>query len=124
MMAQPQLTILPAQRMQVLSAEGPQLLLGLPTCCLLPNPSRAEPHINTILRHILEDPITLESWMESEVRSYMLLRVNRNDPLAREVYANRTNLNSRCDQGYCMGRGQAREGVGGPGWPGCCLDLL
>ncbi|KXZ41108.1 hypothetical protein GPECTOR_790g10 [Gonium pectorale] len=56
------------------SAGVPRLLLRLPSACLLPNASRHEPHMLTILRHVLEDPATLSGWMEAEIRNFFVQR--------------------------------------------------
>lgn len=55
-------------QLQVLNSGGLKLLLSLPRACLLPNFARVEPCIIAVLCNILEDPITLDVWMESEVR--------------------------------------------------------
>eukprot|EP00955_Chlamydomonas_euryale_P032365 340181-Chlamydomonas_euryale.AAC.1 len=52
---------------QVLQAGGPRLLMSLPRACLVPNFARAESCILAILGNVLEDPATLDAWMESEV---------------------------------------------------------
>ena len=59
---------------QLLSAGLPKLLLTLPASCLLPALSRLEPHIATVLRQCLEDPATLEAWMESEIKNFFVQR--------------------------------------------------
>ncbi|GFR50880.1 hypothetical protein Agub_g13169, partial [Astrephomene gubernaculifera] len=56
------------------SAGVPRLLLRLPSSCLLPNPARHEPAMLAILRHVLEDPVTLGGWMEAEIRNYFAQR--------------------------------------------------
>eukprot|EP00798_Chlamydomonas_sp_ICE-L_P016841 gene16841-23121_t len=60
--------------MQVLNQGGHRLLLSFPAGCLLPLVTRLESSVVTILRHILEDPETLESWMEAEIRNFFSQR--------------------------------------------------
>ncbi len=52
--------------MQVLAGKGPRLILELPLACFSPD---LEPYISAIMRHILEDPATLQAAMEAEIRS-------------------------------------------------------
>lgn len=52
--------------MQVLAGKGPKLILELPLACFSPD---LEPYISAIMRHILEDPATLQAAMEAEIRS-------------------------------------------------------
>ncbi len=51
---------------QVLAGRGPKLILDLPLACFTPD---LEPYISAIMRHILEDPVTLQAAMEAEIRS-------------------------------------------------------
>ncbi len=53
-------------RMQVLAGKGPKLVLDLPAACFRPE---LEPSISAIMRHILEDPATLQAAMEAEIRA-------------------------------------------------------
>ncbi|GIL92299.1 hypothetical protein Vretimale_18444 [Volvox reticuliferus] len=59
----------------------PRLLLRLPSSCLLPNTSRHEPYMLFILRHVLEDPVTLGGWMEAEFRNYFAQRARGQAPM-------------------------------------------
>lgn len=52
--------------MQVLSGKGPKLVLDLPTACFR---AELEPAISALMRHILEDPATLQAAMEAEIRA-------------------------------------------------------
>ena len=52
--------------MQVLAGKGPKLVLDLPAACFQP---QLEPSISAIMRHILEDPATLQAAMEAEIRA-------------------------------------------------------
>ena len=52
--------------MQVLAGKGPKLVLDLPAACFKPT---LEPSISAIMRHILEDPATLQAAMEAEIRA-------------------------------------------------------
>lgn len=52
--------------MQVLAGKGPKLVLDLPAACFQPE---LEPSISAIMRHILEDPATLQAAMEAEIRA-------------------------------------------------------
>ena len=52
--------------MQVLAGKGPKLVLDLPAACFRPE---LEPSISAIMRHILEDPATLQAAMEAEIRA-------------------------------------------------------
>ncbi len=52
--------------LQVLAGKGPKLILDMPLACFTPD---LEPYISAIMRHILEDPITLQAAMEAEIRS-------------------------------------------------------
>jgi hypothetical protein len=60
--------------LKVLAQGGPKLLLTLPRRCLGVAFTSLEPHISAILRHILEDPSTLKSWMESEIKNVLTAR--------------------------------------------------
>ena len=60
--------------LQAAAAGVPRLLLRLPSSCLLPNPTRHEPYMLFILRHVLEDPVTLGGWMEAEIRNFFAQR--------------------------------------------------
>ena len=53
---------------QVLAAKGPKMILELPGACFLPE---HEPHVSTIFRHILEDPVTLQAAMEAQIRNIL-----------------------------------------------------
>ena len=52
--------------LQVLAGKGPKLVLDLPAACFRPE---LEPSISAIMRHILEDPATLQAAMEAEIRA-------------------------------------------------------
>ncbi|CAL8470976.1 g10518 [Coccomyxa elongata] len=52
--------------LKVLAGKGPKLILDMPLACFTPD---LEPYISAIMRHILEDPITLQAAMEAEIRS-------------------------------------------------------
>ena len=52
--------------MQVLAGKGPQLMLELPSAALQP---QLEPYMSAVMRHILEDPSTLQSAMEAEIKN-------------------------------------------------------
>lgn len=89
--------------LQVLARGGPAMLLNLPAACLAPVASRQEPNIGIILRHILEDPVTLEGWMESEIRNFLTLRGrNGRDPYGGRPWYGGTNPSSRCVAGVAM----------------------
>jgi hypothetical protein len=79
----------------VLAAGGHKLLLNLPAACLAPSISRQEGSIGAILRHLLEDPVTLEGWMEAEIKNSMAVKGMR-DPYGtgRNTY-NQANPNSK-----------------------------
>lgn len=81
---------------QVLAAAGHKLLLSLPSACLSPSASRQEGHIGAIFRHLLEDPITLEAWMESEIKNSMSVKGVR-DPYPHARSFNQANPLSRWD---------------------------
>lgn len=72
---------------QVLAAGGHKLLLSLPAACLAPTISRQEGAIGSILRHLLEDPSTLEGWMESEIKNSMTLKGMRDPYTGRSLYS-------------------------------------
>jgi len=72
---------------QVLTAGGHKLLLSLPAACLAPSISRQEGAIGSILRHLLEDPSTLEGWMESEIKNSMTLKGMRDPYTGRSLYS-------------------------------------
>ena len=55
-----------AVHVQVLAGKGPKLVLDLPAACFRPE---LEPSISAIMRHILEDPATLQAAMEAEIRA-------------------------------------------------------
>jgi hypothetical protein len=84
-----------ANAQQVLAAGGHKLLLSLPAACLAPSISRQEGSIGAILRHLLEDPVTLEGWMEAEIRNSMANRSLR-DPYTGRAFYNQTNPHSKC----------------------------
>lgn len=50
----------------MLAGKGPKLVLDLPPACFQPE---LEPSISAIMRHILEDPATLQAAMEAEIRA-------------------------------------------------------
>ena len=50
----------------MLAGKAPKLILDMPLACFSPD---LEPYISAIMRHILEDPITLQAAMEAEIRS-------------------------------------------------------
>jgi hypothetical protein len=64
-----------ANAAQVAAAGGPRLLLSLPRSCLGVQFWRLEPLLSAILRNLLEDPATLEAWMEAEIRSHLTAQV-------------------------------------------------
>jgi hypothetical protein len=81
---------------QVLAAGGHRLLLSLPSACLSPAISRHEGHIGATLRHLLEDPATLEGWMESEIKNIMTMKGGMRDPYTGRAYPyNQANPSSR-----------------------------
>ncbi len=49
-----------------------RLLLSLPAACYMPSFVLVEPHVCAVLRHMMEDPATLEAWMESEIRNFFV----------------------------------------------------
>ena len=51
---------------QVLAQKGPRLLLELPSACFTPV---LEAYMSAIMRHMLEDPATLQAAMEAEILS-------------------------------------------------------
>lgn len=56
-------------------------MLDLPASCFQPE---HEPYISAILRHILEDPATLQSAMEAEIRNTLTKgRPGKNNPFSR-----------------------------------------
>jgi hypothetical protein len=94
---------------QVLAAGGHRLLLSLPWACLSPAISRHEGAIGATLRHLLEDPATLEGWMESEIKNIMTVKGGMRDPYTGRAYPhNQANPSSRCVAGV-VGR-QVRPG--------------
>ena len=60
--------------LRCLSDGGPRLLLSLPQSCLFPSFARAEPLIITKLLNMLEDPVTLDAWIEGEIRAFFASR--------------------------------------------------
>ena len=50
----------------MLSGKGPKLVLDLPAACFQ---AELEPSISALMRHILEDPATLQAAMEAEIRA-------------------------------------------------------
>lgn len=36
----------------------------------MPSFMLVEPHVVAVLRHMMEDPTTLEAWMESEIKNF------------------------------------------------------
>jgi hypothetical protein len=105
---------------QVLSAGGHRLLLSLPSACLSPAISRHEGSIGAILRHLLEDPATLEGWMEAEIKNIMAVKGAMRDPYTGRAYPyNQANPSSRCApmvDGAEVGHGASMAG--------CCSCLL
>lgn len=90
------LPVCTAATLQVLAAGGHRLLLSLPSSCLSPAISRHEGSIGAILRHLLEDPATLEGWMEAEVRNIMAVKGGLRDPYTGRAYPyNQANPSSR-----------------------------
>jgi hypothetical protein len=81
----------------LLAAGGHRLLLSLPVACLSPTISRQEGAIGSILRHLLEDPSTLEGWMESEIKNSMALKGQHGmrDPYTGRTLYNQANPQSR-----------------------------
>ena len=67
---------------QVLKEKGHRLALDLPVSALGPE---LEPYITALMRHILEDPATLQAAMEAEIRS--TLASQRNSPSGLPRYA-------------------------------------
>ena len=63
--------------LRCLADGGPRLLLSLPRACLLPGFAHAEPSIVAVLLNVLEDPLTLEAWMEAEIRGFFSSRARR-----------------------------------------------
>lgn len=55
----------------MLAGKGLKLILELPSACFMSN---LEPHMSAIFRHILEDPGTLQSFMEAEISTTMTSR--------------------------------------------------
>jgi hypothetical protein len=47
-----------------------KMLLSLPKSCYKPSFVVIEPLVCTVLRHMMEDPTTLELWMESEIKNF------------------------------------------------------
>ena len=56
------------QLLQVLAGGCHRILLELPSECMHAPPNH-EPFMTAILRHILEDPATLQAAMEAEIRN-------------------------------------------------------
>lgn len=50
----------------MLAGKGPKLVLDLPAACFR---AELEPSISALMRHILEDPATLQAAMEAEIRA-------------------------------------------------------
>ena len=67
---------------QVLREKGHRLILDLPVSALGPE---LEPYMTALMRHILEDPATLQAAMEAEIRS--TLASSRNMPSGVPRYA-------------------------------------
>lgn len=61
-------------------------MLSLPSACLVPTTSRQEGNIGSILRNLLEDPITLEAWMEAEIKNSMTVKGSVRDPYTGRPY--------------------------------------
>lgn len=81
----------------LLAAGGHRLLLTMPAACLSPTISRQEGAIGSILRHLLEDPSTLEGWMESEIKNSMAMKGHHGmrDPYTGRTLYNQANPLSR-----------------------------
>jgi hypothetical protein len=95
---------------QVLAAGGHRLLLSLPSACLSPAISRHEGHIGATLRHLLEDPATLEGWMESEIKNIMTMKGGMRDPYTGRAYPyNQANPSSRWAGGLVGHAGLTRQ---------------
>ena len=60
--------------LRCLADGGTRLLLTLPQACLFPSFARAEPLIIATLLNMLEDPTTLDAWMEGEIRAFFASR--------------------------------------------------
>lgn len=58
----------------MLQAGGVPLLLSLPVVCYGPNVPSLQPLLTSIVKHMLEDPATLEGWMEGEIRAFFANR--------------------------------------------------
>lgn len=52
-------------------------LLSLPSACWVPTFASIEPHVACIMRNLMEDPVTLSGWMESEIRNFFTQRSAR-----------------------------------------------
>ncbi len=61
--------------MQALDAGVHHTILDLPGCAFRPEHAA---HICAIMRHLLEDPATLQAAMEAEIRSALNQKTNRN----------------------------------------------
>lgn len=66
----------------MLREKGHRLALDLPVSALGPE---LEPYMTALMRHILEDPATLQAAMEAEIRS--TLASQRNSPSGLPRYA-------------------------------------
>ena len=59
---------------QALDARVHHIILALPGCAFRPEHAA---HICAIMRHLLEDPATLQAAMEAEIRSALNQKTNR-----------------------------------------------
>ena len=62
------------QMMQALDAGMHHLILDIPGCAIRPEHAA---HICAIMRHLLEDPATLQAAMEAEIRSALTQKASR-----------------------------------------------
>lgn len=60
---------------QVLAGKGPRLILDLPLLCYS---AEMDPLIMAVMRHMLEDPNTLQAAMEAEIKNTLNSAANRN----------------------------------------------
>eukprot|EP00884_Botryococcus_braunii_P008520 jgi/Botrbrau1/1766/Bobra.0217s0021.1 len=64
--------------LKVLAGKGPRMILELPPACYGPE---MEPLVSSVMRHMLEDPPTLQAAMEAEIRSTLNSNANRQPTL-------------------------------------------
>lgn len=64
----------PSSLLQALDARVHHTILDLPGCAFQPEHAA---HICAIMRHLLEDPATLQAAMEAEIRSALNQKTNR-----------------------------------------------